>query len=158
MTEHIKGKTVQRRDGAVWTISYPCSCGEEIGSGRSKDHTEASRQALAIYEAHFYGRPVPTGPSPWERLKQNLASAAFVGIPAVLVLAFVVLVGTRVVGAFTDDDSDSTSDIGDLGEGSDIDCDKAVTSTMTDLYGGGWGSGNWPDGEYNERVSQCEGN
>ena len=39
-----------------------------------------------------------------------------------------------------------------------IDCDEAVTYLMTKEYGGGWGSGAWPDGEYPERVAQCKGN
>lgn len=138
-----------RRDD--WQANVTCKCGwKETSVGESS--AAAGARASARGRAHvqqFHGAGAVAA-----HMGTTVAGLAlFVLIAAIPVMLIVGVVNLFVGG----DDAGSDERSSYIENGSDIDCDKAVTQMMEREYGGGWGSGAWPNGEYPRRVKECEG-
>ncbi len=139
---------VQR--GGAWHTLVRCACGwrQEVVAG---DAASATVQAKALWKSH-----APSDEANWSR-KRFSTNAALTAVALAIVL-LVGFVGVNLVQSLFDPEENPDNTTYNLPQDTDgVDCDKAVTYLMTREYGGGWGSGKWPTGEYPERVRQCEG-
>ena len=153
---HRKADRVEKREGGYHKVRITCACGRVGGKGYSKDPETARRQAATTFDEHLRRSALTSA----ARSAENRSTAGCLGIVGVVVLAVVLLVGFAVahaLGGSDDPDPDrSPSRWSGGGSGGGIDCEKAVSAQMEQMYGS-WGSGSWPDGEYNERLRVCRG-
>lgn len=157
VSEPTSGHTLTARtespDGAYHKVHYACTCGK-IAKGYSKNLATARSQANTLFAAHARAAALP----PEQRRSENRNAAVILGVPALVCLVLVVLLGlglARSLDGLTgepDGDPAPTRFLDTPGGG--IDCEQAVSTLMERLYGS-WGSGAWPEGEYAERLEQC---
>ncbi len=146
---------VLRRRDNDWQGVVSCTCGwkDNTAAGSSSGEAASSAQDRGRAHTRSAGRARATN-----RLSDVSVTALGLLIGA-LVLAIPVLLVVGIANVIGGGDEAPPVDPGgqaERDEGSGIDCRDAVTQLMEQEYGS-WGAGNWPEGEYPDRVAQCEG-
>ena len=142
-------ETTDSFDGTKsWRAAATCSCGwKQVEVWPSRESAE--QLAVAKYETHLAesrGKAVQGGAG--TTIGALLLGLVVVGIPIALVVGLIVKITDGSDGPEPQPPNPRVTN-------SNFDCEKSVSYLMERQYGS-WGSGSWPDGEYDRRVDQCE--
>ncbi|GAA1479002.1 hypothetical protein GCM10009623_34480 [Nocardioides aestuarii] len=153
-------------DPGVWTAGVRCACG---WAAEGKAATKVAAKAEAERRGRSHALDPSDAPTATTRAAESAAAAliatggaaknglmtlaALVAVAAVLAIPVVIVAG---LGGSDRDDPQPAKPSRVEDPGSGIDCEKAVTTQMEREYGGVWGSGKWPTGEYPRRVKRCQ--